>query len=106
MKMQNLASLGAHFLEQSKTRGALRLLKAGEPLSRAEGLYFLCPGCRKNYVTLLFDLPSVPPEIAPPGRWKRLETTSLQLRHLSLDRKVECGCGFQGNVAGGQIHWT
>ena len=105
MKMQNLTALKAAFLEFTPTKGALRHLKIGEKLERASAVTFQCPGCRANQLIAYFQSDKLPEFIDDVRRYGRLETVSLQLKHLSLDRKVECGCGFQGNVVGGQVHW-
>lgn len=107
---RSLHSLRAMFVEFTPRPGVLRQLQPTDDVDRAQGLHFNCPECMKEKdkghgVTLLFDMPSVPKEAAPPGRY-RPEFFPCKLDKLTLGEVKSPYCGWSGSVIDGEVLWT
>lgn len=106
MKTLPLSDLGASLVEFTKQPGKLRCLLPGEPVKRAQGLYFLCPKCYdpKHGITILFDLESVPKNAKPHGRWR---ATPGPISNLTIEEKIQSptNCGWSGIISQGRAKW-
>lgn len=69
-----LLDLRPRWVQFNSNKGVLRCLNHRDPKELAQGVIFNCPRCRndkqkEHYCIFLFDLPSVPEEARPHGRF-------------------------------------
>lgn len=102
-----LEEFDSSYLVFTGQRGVLRCLRPDEDFRQAQGLHMGCPLCKgtdsAHYLTLLFDLPGVPKDARPWGRWTWFKAP---LSNLTLAEKVfSHACGFEGFIACGKIRY-
>lgn len=109
MKSKKLNQLEGSYLEFTQKKGVLRCVKPGEALEKAQGIYFKCPVCTPEFShgnVLLFDLPSVPKEAKPEGRYHPSYGIKA-LGHLTVDEEIKStSCKWSGKIVAGEVRWN
>jgi hypothetical protein len=124
-----LRNLRPGWVEFSGTKGVMRVLRANESSAKAAGVIFICPTCHgakdaEHFCIFLFDLPDVPHDARPHGRFKptlsRDKTgasvpspfTDLSLQQVQADGKhslhlapQDLPCRWEGAVLNGVVTW-
>jgi len=115
---RKLEELNAHYLEFTKTRGAMRCMQEGDDPNRARGLYFECPVCvgdKKHGCVYLFAHKEVALGLKPEGRWTPViappyfqgpgSLSNLELHEEVYSRDTKHECAWRGRVLRGLVMW-